>query len=92
MNGACSSKKHISLAPGAQGRGQRLLNFNNKDNFKDFLYQTLLVFLQIKDKKHTVWDFCSDTLVMPQGWDLGVQGLIFNTVMWHIKLAAMMCK
>ena len=54
MNGACSSKKHIGPASGAKGRGQRLLNFNNKDNFKDFLYQTLLVFLQIKDKKKPI--------------------------------------
>ena len=30
--------------------------------------------LQIKDKKHIEWNFCSYTWAMPQGWDLGAGG------------------
>ena len=47
-------------------------NFNYKVNFKDFLYETLCVFSQMKDTKHIRRDFHSVAWVMPQGWDFGV--------------------
>ena len=78
MNGACNSTKMAPI-PGAWGRGQKSLNFNNTYNFKDVLYQTLCVFLQIKDIKH-----------IDQWWDLGAQGLIVLTmVMWYKQLTEM---
>ena len=43
-------------------------------SFQRFLYQTLCVFSQIKDKKHIEQNFRSVAGVMPQGWDLGVLG------------------
>ena len=39
-----------------------------------FLYQTLCVFSQIKDRKHIEQNFHSDAGIMRQGWDLGVLG------------------
>ena len=35
------------------------------------------MFLQLKDIKHIQQNFCFDAWVMPQGWDLGAQGLIY---------------
>ena len=35
--------------PGEGSKGQISFNFNHKVNFKDFLYQTLCVFSQMKD-------------------------------------------
>ena len=43
--------------PGEGSKGQISLNSNNKVNFKDVLYQTLCVFLQIKDIKQIEQDF-----------------------------------
>ena len=66
--------------PGEGLKGQVSLNFNNKVNFKDLLYLTLSVFLQIKYIKHIELDFCFDAWVMPQGGlggGRGAQGLIF---------------
>ena len=48
---ACNNKTYFGpapLGPGEGSKGQISLNFNNKVNFKDFLYQTLCVFLRIK--------------------------------------------
>ena len=44
-------QKQICLAPplGERSKGQISFNFNYKVNFKDFLYQTLCVFSQMKD-------------------------------------------
>ena len=39
-----------------------------------FLYQTLCVFSQIKDRKHIEQNFHSVAGVMPQGSNLGVLG------------------
>ena len=39
-----------------------------------FLYQTLCVFLQIKDRKHIEQNFHSVARIMGQGWDLGCWG------------------
>ena len=90
MNGICNSRK-IGLPSGAWGRGQKSLNFNNKDNFKDF-HTKLVCVLIIKRYKTYLEVFCS-AQVMPQGWDLGAQGLIFlNMVLWHIKLMEMMSR
>ena len=62
--------------PRKGSKGQISFNFNYKVNFKDFLYQTLCVFSQIKDTKHIRRDFFhSAPLVMPQGWDFGALGV-----------------
>ena len=53
--------------PGVGPEGHISFNFNYKVNFKDFLYQTLCVFSQMKDTKHIRRDFHSVALVMPQG-------------------------
>ena len=47
-----------------------MLNFGYHVNF-NFLYQTLCVFSQIKDRKHIEQNFHSVARIMPQGWDLG---------------------
>ena len=39
------------------------------------LYQTLCVFSQMKDTKHSRLNFHSVTWVMPQGWDFGALGV-----------------
>ena len=55
MPGACNVKKKIGPAPWGSGegsKGQISINFNYKVNFKDFLYQALCVFSQMKDTKH----------------------------------------
>ena len=80
--------------PGKGSKGQISFNFNYKVNFKDFLYQTLFLFSQMKDTKHIRRDFNSVAWVMPQGSDLGAgvpMGSIFflNMVMWHIKSTGM---
>ena len=53
-----------------RSKGQIKLNFGYHVNF-NFLYQTLRVFSQIKDRKH----FHSVAGIMPEGWDLGVLGV-----------------
>ena len=78
MNGACNVKLFFGPAPwGPQegSKGQISFNFNYKVNFKDFFYQTLCVFSQMKDTKHIRRDFHSVRWVMPQGWDFGAQGV-----------------
>ena len=62
------------LGPWGGVKGQISFNFNYKVNFKDFLYQTLRVFSQMKDTKYIRRDFHSFTWIMPQGWDLGHWG------------------
>ena len=61
--------------PGEGSKGQLSFNFNYKVNFKDFLYQTLVVFSQMKDTKHIRLDLHSVPWVMPQGWDFGALGV-----------------
>ena len=56
-----------------RSKGQISLNFGYYVNF-NFLYQTLCVFSQIKDRKHIEQNFHSVAGIMPQGWDLGVLG------------------
>ena len=66
MNGTCNGTLLFDPAHWGHGegsKGQISLNFNNQVNFRDFLYQTLCVFLQIKSIKHFEWDFCSDARV-----------------------------
>ena len=43
-----------------------------KGQFQRFLNQTSCIFSQMKDIKHTRWDFHSAAWVMARGWDLGV--------------------
>ena len=58
-----------------RSKGQISFNFNYKINFKDFLYQTLCVFSQMKDTTHIRQDFYSVAWVMSKGWDLGALGV-----------------
>ena len=77
MNGACNGNFFFvptTLGPGEGSKGEISFNFNYKVNFKDFLYQTLRVFSQMKDTKYIRRDFHSVTWIMPQGWDLGHWG------------------
>ena len=78
INRACNSKNNFfgpaSLGPGEVSKGKISFNFNYKVNFKDFLYQTLCLFYQMKDTKHIRRDFNSLAWVMPQGWDFGALG------------------
>ena len=65
------------MGPREGPKGQISFIINYKVNFKDFLYQTVCVFSQIKDTKHIKRDLHHVALVMPQGWDfwaLGAQG------------------
>ena len=64
-----------NMWPWGEVKGQISLNFCYHVNFKDFLYQILCVFSQMKDTKHVRWDFYSVTWVMPQGWDFGALGV-----------------
>ena len=78
MNEACNSKISFGPAPWGPGdgsKGQISFNLNYKVNFKEFLCQTLCLFSQMKDTKHIRRDFNSVALVMPQGSDLGAQGV-----------------
>ena len=63
--GRAAAKIFLALGPGEGSKGQ-IFNFNYKVNFKDFVYQTLRVFLQMKDTKHIRRNFYSVTWVMPQ--------------------------
>ena len=69
MNEACNSFFFgpTPCRPEEGSKGQISFNFNYKVNFKDFLYQTLCVFSQMKDTKHIRRDFNSNAWVMPQG-------------------------
>ena len=55
-----------------RSKAQISTNVGYHVNFKDFLYHTLCVFSQIKDRKHIEQNFYSVAAVMPQGWDLVV--------------------
>ena len=55
-----------------RSKAQISINVGYHVNFKDFLYQTLCVFSQIKDRKHIEQNFYSAAAVMPQGLDLVV--------------------
>ena len=71
MNGVCDGKLFF-LGPWGGVKRSNIINFNYKVNFKDFLYQTLCVFSQMKDTKHIRRDIHSVAWVMPQGWDLAL--------------------
>ena len=51
-----------------------IIKFRLPCQFQRFLYQTVCVFSQIKDRKHIEYNFHSVAGVMPQGRDLGVLG------------------
>ena len=65
----------VPWGPGEGSKGQILFNFNYRVNFKDFLYQKMCVFSQMKDTKHIRWDCQTVAWVMPQGSDLGALGV-----------------
>ena len=58
-----------------RSKSQISLNYSYKVNFKDFLYQTLCVLPQIKDRTHIELNFHSVVGIMPQWWDLGMLGV-----------------
>ena len=49
------------------GRGQKVKYHYNMSILKIFLYQTLCVFSQIKDRKHIEQNFYSVVRAMPRG-------------------------
>ena len=65
----------IPWGPGEGSKGQISFNFNYKVNFQRFLFQTLIVFSQMKNTKHIGRDFYSVAWDMPQGWDFGALGV-----------------
>ena len=60
--------------PGEGSKGQISLNFNYKDNFKDFLFQTLCVFSQMKDTKHIDGSFILSPGPCPRAGTWGYLG------------------
>ena len=62
-----------------RSKAQISLNSDYHVNSKDFLYQTLCVFSQIKDRKHIEYNFYFVAGVMPQGtggtWGAGGGGV-----------------
>ena len=84
QNHNCLASPPVIL--GKRPKGQISLNFNYKVNFKAFftfqlqsqiqrfLYQTLCVFSQMKDRKHIEPNFHFVSCVMPKEWDLGCLG------------------
>ena len=60
---------------GSEVRSTNIIKLRLPCQFQRFLYQTLCVFSQIKDRKHIEQNFHSVAGVMPQGWDLGVPGV-----------------
>ena len=81
------SKGQISLNFG-QHVNFKSMNFGNHVNFI-FLYQTLCVFSQIKDRKHIEQNFHSDAGIMHQEWDLGVLGV--KSLTWGFAMAPIDC-
>ena len=71
--------------PGEGSKGQISFNFIYKVNFKDFLYQTLCVFSQMKDAKHIRQDIHSVAWVMPWGPG-GTQGVKKIFQAWSCEL------
>ena len=70
-------QRHHFLGPHLWGPGEgpkrsNIIKSQSQSQFQRFLNQTLHVFLQMKDIKHIRRDFHSITLIMPQGWDLGL--------------------
>ena len=60
------------LGPWGGAKRSNIIKSQSQSQFQRFLSQTLCVFSQLKDIKHTRGDFHSVAWVMPQGWDLGV--------------------
>ena len=64
-----------NLWPWDEVKRSNIIKFWLPCQFQIFLYQSLCVFSQIKDRKHIEQNFHSFAGVMPQGWDLGVLGV-----------------
>ena len=63
-----------SIDLGVRSKGQIPFNFGYHA-ISFFLYQTLHVMSQIKERKHIEQNFHSVAGIMRQGWDLGVLGV-----------------
>ena len=76
LNGVCNSKQ---IDPGVKNY---LISITRTIS-KIFIPNFVKVLLQIKDIKHINRDFCSDAWVIPLGWNLDAQGLIFGDGCLH---------
>ena len=63
MNGACGGVKRSNI-----------IKFQLQSQFQTYLYETLCVLSQIKDRKHIERNFHSVAWVVSKGSDLGVLG------------------
>ena len=54
-------------------KSSNIIKFQLPCQFQRFLYHTLCVFSQIKDRKHIEQNFHSVAGVMPLGWDIMLQ-------------------
>ena len=63
------------LGPWGGVKRSKIIQFQLQSQFQRFLFQTLCVFSQMKDKKHIRQDFHYIAWVMPQGWDFGALGV-----------------
>ena len=77
MNGACNVNFlwPRPLGPWGGVKRSNIIKFQLQSQFQRLLYQTLCVFSQMKDTKHSRRDFHSVAWVMPQGWDFGGLGV-----------------
>ena len=71
---------------GDLGVRSNIIKFRLSCQFHRFLYQTLCVFSQIKDRKQIEQNFHSVARIMPQGWDLGGAGGS-KTLAWGFAMA-----
>ena len=60
------------LGPWGGAKRSNIIKSQSQSQFQRFFNQTLCVFSQLKDMKHSRRDFHSVAWVMPKGWDLGV--------------------
>ena len=76
-----------NILPRPLGRGQKVKYhlIQLQSQFQRFVYQTLCVFSQMKDKKHIRMDFHSVAWVMPQLWDFGAPGRPGGQKIFHFK-------
>ena len=61
----------VKLMSLGSGQGSNIIKFRLPYHFQSFLYQSLCVFSQIKDRKHIEQNFHSVAKVMPRGGTVG---------------------
>ena len=89
MKGAYNVKLFFGPArpPGALGRGQKVKYhlISITKSITKILYQTLCVYSQMKDTKHSRQYFYFVVWVMPQGWDWGAGGAQVVKILFFFK-------